>query len=257
MTTKIKIIKTVPFFEEADSLQSRLRRVGLRGFPDVHVYERAVITPRALQPEDITRSVYISQPHVRQAYLDRIFELGALFEKEGVDIYHLENAYDYIAFDEDNEATEWTMIPPVVEVFKIPRHSKGGFDYEPLLGNELNAEMQTNGWMINPKTTTADYHNQTDTFHLINDGAHRVHAGLASGKGITVLEISDMAVGFPYYAAPQSYELVQVTPNLEEDVDLKIHVLTSPGQKSLYRNFPSGGILTGSVRPAVEGEVFA
>ena len=55
--------------------------------------------------------------------------------------------------------------------------------------------------------------------------------------------------GFPYYAAPQPYSKVDVeTRRPEFGGQGKVHVLTEPGHKLLYRLFPTGGILSGTVR---------
>ena len=180
-----------------------------------------------------------------------------MFANEGVDIYHLDHAYDYTAYDKAGNATEWTMLPPVVEVMQIPRHDHGGFDYVPLIGPTLTWSIKANGWALDKDTTKAQYHNENDTFHLINDGSHRVHAGYETGKGVSVMTIRGMTPGFPYYAVPHHYSKVQVFPNKESSKDMKVHVVTPPGHKQLYRLFPSGGILSGTVRQARPGEMIA
>lgn len=255
LVSKIRITKKVPLFGEGDTLESRLRKVSLRGFPDVKIYEQASLKLRRLSSEDVGRELHTPQPHVLRTNLDRVTTLARLFEEQGVDIYHLGAAYDYIAVSESGEETEWTILPPIVERFSVPAHTNGGFDYAGLIGDELRKVMTSNGWGVNPETTHFK-RTAAEKFSLINDGSHRVHAGVESGKGITVLEVEDMVEGFPYYAIPQPYSSVKVFPTEEEAADLKVHVLTSPGHKQLYRLFPSGGILSGTVRAAREGESF-
>ena len=254
MTTQIRITQKIPLFGKGNTLESRLRQVKLRGFPEVAIYKNADFTLRPLRAAEVPQVLATPQPHIHQTYLDRIAALANPFAKEGVDIFHLDHAYDYLATDESGEHTQWTMIPPIVEHFSIPAHPAGGYDYRPLLGPDLQTEMAAHGWAIEPRTTTIP--RVATEVRLMNDGSHRVHAGLLSGKGITVVEVQGMTPGYPYYAAPQPYASVRVFPEEATSEDLKIHVLTSPGHKQLYRLFPSGGILTGVVRPAREGEVF-
>ena len=66
---------------------------------------------------------------------------------------------------------------------------------------------------------------------------------------MTLLVVSGMTPGFPYYAVPQEYSVVRVHDKRDDDaIETKIHVLDSPGHKLLYRLFPSGGIKSGDVR---------
>lgn len=253
----IKINKQIPLHGKGDSLESRLRKVSLRGFEHVKIYKDAAFTLKRLTPAAIRSQLFVSQPHVfRDPTLHKVDQLARLFKQQGVDIFHLSRAYDYTARDEAGELTQWTMLPPIIERFRIPKHARGGFDYARLVGPELTRAMTQNGWQLDPALATMDYHNQTDMFSLVNDGSHRVHAGLERGNGITVLEVTGITPGFPFYSAPQHYSLVQVFPTRDEAEDLRVHIVTAPGQKQLYRLFPSGGIMSGAVRPAREGEVF-
>ena len=62
---------------------------------------------------------------------------------------------------------------------------------------------------------------------------------------------------YPYYAAPKRYSEVKLTKEpTPETTAMKVHVVQSPAQKSLYRLFPSGGIKTGEVRPPTTGEIY-
>ncbi len=144
------------------------------------------------------------------------------------------------------------MLPPVVELFSIPLSSDGTLDYRPLLSEQLQGAMDENGWAINPEVQ--QFHYTANKFRLINDGAHRVQAGIDNSGGITVLEIDNVTPGYPYYAIPQPYASEEFS-NKDQAPELKIHVLTSPGHKQLYRHFPGAGIMSGSVRKAKDGEV--
>lgn len=250
----IHITRAFPF-TGGDSLEDRLRKVSLRGWPDVRIYKDASFSYPRYDSKGAVAVLSSSQPHAHQTYLDRIHKLDELFRAEGVDIFNLTKAYDYVAFNDAGQATEWTMLPPVVEVFAIPRHAQGGFDYAALVGPELQKALKDNDWSLNEALKTATYHQPSGVYHVINDGAHRVEAGLQARRGITVVEIHNVTPGFPYYAAPQPYDSVRVFPDDATSEDLKIHVVNAPAHKQLYRLFPSGGIQSGAVRPPRPGEV--
>ncbi len=255
--SKIKIIKKIPFLGSGDSLEKRLRKVTLRGFPDTFIYKNSTITLESLSPEEIKESTYTPQPHVYNSRLESVYKLSKLFEEHGIDIFQLSHAYDYYSISENGQSSIWTMLPPVIEHIRIPQDKdKKGFDYSTLIGKELQTMMDKNGWKINPLTNSMNYSNPSGEYSLVNDGTHRVQAALELGKNIKIIKISDMTPGFPYYAVPQSFKEVQIFSNEREARDLKIHVLTAPGQKQLYRLFPSSGILSGSVRPARKDEKF-
>jgi hypothetical protein len=250
----IRITKAFPFTGQ-DSLEDRLRKVSLRGWPEVSIYKDASFSYPHYDEKGVKAVLSSSQPHAHQTYLDRIHKLDELFQAEGVDIFNLTKGYDYVAINDAGQATEWTMLPPVVEVFAVPRHAEGGFDYEALVGPELKRALEDNGWSLNEMVRTAVYHQPSGLYHIINDGAHRVEAGLQAGRGITVVEIQNVTPGFPYYAAPQPYESVRVFPDDITSEDLKMHVVNAPAHKQLYRLFPSGGIQSGAIRPPRPGEV--
>ena len=64
---KVRILKEIPFFgEHGDSLQSRLRKVTLRGFPEVRIYQGARFSTVFLTPDKIERSLHTPQPNVYQ-----------------------------------------------------------------------------------------------------------------------------------------------------------------------------------------------
>ncbi len=107
----IQIVKNVPFTGSGDSLESRLRNVALRGFPDIKIYEKANFSIQKYGPQAIASELYSPQLHIYTDRLDKVDKLAALFKNEGTDIYHLDQAYDYIAVDESGETTEWTMLP--------------------------------------------------------------------------------------------------------------------------------------------------
>ncbi len=253
---RIEISRAVPFLGTGDSLENRLRAVTLRGFPQVAIYKNAHIGHQTWAPDRIRRRLSTPQPHVHRTHLDRVSRLATHFARHGINLYALDAAYDYTAYDENGTATEWTMLPPVVEHFNVPRHPAGGFDYSAQIGPELKARMEEYGWPLNPAAESLNFNPpaEAEDYYLINDGSHRVHAGLERGEAISLIVISGSTPGYPYYAVPQPYSRVQVFPTEAESKDLKVHVLVAPGHKQLYRNFPSGGILSGDVRPARPGE---
>lgn len=251
----IEITKEIPFFGEEDSLASRLKKVTLRGFPNIRIYENARFEQVFLTPEQITSSLHTPQPNVYQDNLNRINQLAKLFLEKGIDITNLEKAYDFTAKSASGIETLWTMIPPVVERWHIPRTDEGKFNYEPLVGEAVKKILAEQNLSINPDLNRLNHSSDSCIFDLINDGAHRVYYGFQN-RGVKVLRIDGLTLGYPYYAAPQKYE-VKLMPFADEiSTAMKIHVLQSPAQKLLYRNFPSGGIKSGDVRPATKGEAF-
>lgn len=253
--TSITIIKEVPFFGPGDdTLEARLRRVSLRGFPDVKIYSRATFRIDTLPAADIPSRLHTPQPKILQTHLDRISRMAGLFARHGIDIFQLTSAYDYRAVSDSGEITTWTILPPAVESFQIPPHPFGGYDYAPLIGPEARAAVAARGWDINPQVCDAVPAATNPHYHLIIDGSHRVYAGYQRRQPVSVLEISGVTPGFPYYAVPQPYSWHQIYPSEELAEDKKIHIITAPGHKFLYRDFPSSGIMSGTVRPPRPGE---
>ncbi|MDP3882371.1 MAG: hypothetical protein Q8Q31_05835 [Nanoarchaeota archaeon] len=252
----IQITKKIPFFGQGDTLENRLRQVKLRGFPNVKIYENANFALDFLTKPQIEKRLHTPQPSVYQKNLEVVRNLADLFAKEGIDILNLEMAYDFTARSSTGEETEWTMIPPIVERFHVPRHASGGLNYESLIGAELARSLKEQGLELNAELLNVPHTSESGVFDLINDGTHRIHFGYMNG-GVKILRVEGMTPGYPYYAAPKSYSEVKMalepTP---ETTAMKVHIVESPAQKQLYRLFPSGGIKTGEVRPPTSGENF-
>lgn len=246
---KIEIVKELPLFGEGDTLENRLRKVSLKGFPNVKIYENAKFELVHLTPEQIQNHIHTPQPSVYQTHLKKVKQLSQLFKEKGVDISKLDRAYDYIATSSNGTRTNWTMLPPVVERWQIPITQDGTLDYTSLIGQDLMSAMQVNGWQLSPDVKRIVHSVSTTHFDLINDGSHRIHYGVMN-QGTSIIRISGMTPGFPYYAIPQPYSRVKVHEVRDESaIETKLHIITSPGHKSLYRLFPSGGIMSGDVRP--------
>lgn len=247
---RIEIVKEVPFTESGDSLDSRLRKVELRGFPKVHIYEEADFEFNYLTSREVLTRLKIPQLRVYRPQLNRIDGLRRLFLEEEIDILNLDSAYDYVAFSESGEQTMWTMLPPVVERFDIPRNSNGTLNYDTIIGDSLKSSLKKRNLGINPEVSNVILSTDSETVELVNDGTHRVYKSLEAG-GAKVLIISGITPGFPYYAAPQEFDIKEFESR-EEALRLpetKIHIVESPAHKDLYRLFPSGGIMSGSLRP--------
>ena len=248
----IEIIKEVPFRGEGDTLISRLRNVSLRGFPKVKIYEHATSSEVFLSSDEVKERLHIPQTRVyREPNLSKIGKLASLFKEKGIDVLNLEKAYDYVATHESGEQTEWTMLPPVVERFHIPKSESGGLNYRPLIGRELNDALDSANLSLNSSALNLKHTSDTSVFDLVNDGMHRIFHGVENG-GIKIIILEGMTVGFPYYAAPQKYSNLQVFSTREEALKLletKVHIVQEPGHKNLYRLFPTGNIKSGSVRP--------
>src|SRR3989338_4999089 len=94
---EIVIEKEIPLFGEGDSLETRLRKVSLRGFPQVNIYHDANFELIHLTSEDVVQKLYTPQPTVYKTHLEKVNRLAKLFTEKGVDIFNLDKAYDYIA----------------------------------------------------------------------------------------------------------------------------------------------------------------
>ncbi len=235
-------------------LESRLRDVRLKGFPDVRIYEDAGIVISLFTPELINKSVFTPQPTIyRKGFLDRIDGLAEIFAQKGIDIFRLEGGVDYFAFEE-GKATQWTIIPPVVEIITVG-FGENGLDYSMQLGEELKKVMAEGGYKLNPALLELDFkeYRRLPGFRkipLICDGSHKIHSAIEKKRNQNLLVIDAPKKGFPYYAAPKPYSAVHVEEERPEwGSTEKTHVLTEPGHKLLYRLFPTGGIFCGVVRP--------
>lgn len=245
----IEIINEFPFFGVGDTLESRLRNVKLRGFPNVKIYENSRFELKQLASKEIKKQLQTPQLNIYQTHLSRIGVLDLLFQGEGIDILHLTKAYDFMAISESGEVTEWTMIPPITERFYLPMTEDEIVSYNDLIGDELKSKLEEKNLGINPQIFNMKHPTMEGWVTEINDGSHRVHFGLKAGRGVTVLVAENIKPGFPYYAVPQSYSNVK---ELEKEdpyaPETKIHVVDAPGHKDLYRLFPSGGIMSGAIR---------
>ena len=245
---KIEIIKEISF----NDLCARLQEVRLRGFPDVKIYEKARVTIKKVSPEDVIQKVFTPQPTVYQDHLDRIDLMRRLFRDQGIDIYNLNGGYDYVATDSEGNETEWTIIPPVVEIIPI-NPCRPGLDYSEFLGEELKRLMREQGHNLNPELNSLsfpEYPISRTFIPQVCDGSHRIHSAIINNSHQNILLIENVTEGFPYYAVPQPYSVVRVIPTRDETdkISEKIHVLTDPAHKLLYRVFSTGGLKTGDVR---------
>jgi len=228
----------------------------LRGFPDVAIYRNADFRLRTLEPAQIPAELHTPQPEVYATVLEELKERARLFAGEGIDLLHLTSGYDFVARADDGSETDWTILPPIVERFAIDKTDRGTLDYQPLIGPVLQTYCDRENVRFDPLLATLPHSSESGMFSLINDGSHRIYLGYQTA-GVTVLEITNMTPGFPYYAAPQPYASSEVLHNVTAiEHTKKIYVLEAPHHKQLYRNFPSAGILSGTVRPPVEGEVY-
>jgi len=248
MLKRIEIEKEVGF----DELDRRLREVRLKGFPEIRIYEDADISIRTASPNYIKNTLFTPQPTIYADLLERIDRMVELFIEEGIDIFRLSRGYDYVAFDEKEEATNWTIIPPVVEFVPINPDSRG-LDYSKLFRRDLMEKIRSLGHRLNPDLKKLEFkeYKRFQNSHLIPlicDGSHRIHSAFGRGIEQNLLFINGPKVGVPYYAAPKPYSSVHVVPTRDDSKSEKTHVLTEPGHKLLYRLFPSGGLHTGNVR---------
>jgi len=248
-------IKNVFGFGE---LEKRLRNVSLRGFPDVKIYGNSDIKILSLKPEEVKEGIFTPQPSVYLPELNKISIVAGLFSDKGIDIFGLNGGVNYEATDEKGEVTEWTIIPPVVEVLPIKFGLEKGLDYFDSIGEELSGLMLEKEYGLNSEIDDLDFpeyekfRGNVAKIPEICDGSHRIEFGVRKGSNQNILFIDNVTSGFPYYAAPKPYSAVHEEPERIEELLDKTHVLTSPGHKLLYRLFPSGGINSGNVRPHKE-----
>lgn len=252
LPVKIEVVKQLPI----DELDARLRNVRLRGFPDVKIYESADIEIKEVSPESIRTRIFTPQPRVYRTFIQGIEKMAEMFAKEGIDMFRLGTGYDYSATYADGQTCNWTLIPPVVEVLPIVFNKGKGLDYSGLIGEELRKVMDKKGFKENPELNELDFpefeplRGGTHFISEICDGSNRVHSALERGINQHLLFIDGPIRGYPYYAAPKPYSTVHVeSERVDGSKSDKVHVLTDPGHKELYRLFPSGGIHTGDVRP--------
>lgn len=245
---KIEILKRVPFFGEGDTIESRLRKISLKGFPDIKIYKNAKFEYEFFTPEMIVNKLHTPQIRVYRENLNRISSLQKLFLEKNINILNLDAAYDFIAISESGEKTEWTMLPPIVENFHIPQKN-GKLNYLPIIEPALLELLKEKNLGLNKEIFEIEHTGNEGYFDLINDGSHRIHHGYENG-GIKILKISNITLGYPYYAAPYKYDVVvyQTRDEALNEPETKIHIIDSPGHKELYRLFPTGGILSGVVR---------
>jgi hypothetical protein len=248
MLKRIKLEKKV----RIDELDRRLRGVRLKGFPEIRAYEDADISIKAASPDYIKNNLFTPQPTIYADLLERIEKIIELFFGEGIDVLRLEEGYDYVAFDEKGEATNWTIIPPVVEFVPI-KFNEGRLDYSESFRDDLMKKINELGHGLNPKLKELEFEEYRRFFGvqsipLICDGSHRIHVAFEKGMEQNLLFINGPKVGVPYYAAPKPYSAVHVIPTRDDSKSEKTHILTEPGHKLLYRLFPSGGLHTGDVR---------
>lgn len=249
---KIEIQKSF----DLEELTQKLRNVKLKGFPDINIYKNSKIEIESYTPETIKQNIFTPQPTIYRPNLNRIDQMTKLFADQGIDIFKLKGGVDYIAHDENGEQTQWTIIPPVVEIIKT-KFTNGKIDYTNFIAEALKKELENKGHKLNPELNTLKFKEyekflnlNTCAIPIICDGSHRVHAALEKGLEQHILVIEGQKEGYPYYAAPKPYSEVHVEPERPEGGGHdKTHVLTEPGHKLLYRLFPTGGILSGTLRP--------
>lgn len=249
MIERIKIL--TEFGKE--ELEKRLKRVKLKGFPEVEIYKQSNIEVTSMAPKNIKERLFVPQPTVyRKGFLDRIDTLAELFSSKGINIFCLNGGVDYFAYS-DGEKQRWTLIPPVIENLPF-NFTNGRLNYAPYLSRELSDLIEKSGHGLNPdliKLSFPEYpFSGLRLFPLICDGSHRIHNGIEREISQNVIFISKIREGFPYYAAPKPYSVVHVKEKRpDKGADDKTHILKSPAHKSLYRLFPTGGILNGTIRP--------
>ena len=242
---KIEIDHELNFGE----LSRRLKEVRLRGFPEIKVYEDSNFWMERFSPEEVKERIFTPQPSIYLPILKRIKIMAEMFSKKGIDIFNLNGGYDYFAFDDLGERTLWTIIPPIVERRPIGINLYGNFDFSGLFSEELKKQVEEKGFKINPelKDLSVDG-NSTVWMDTICDGSHRIHHSVRNNLSQRILMIDHTKEGYPYYALPKPYSHVhEEEERIEEKID-KLHILDSPGHKSLYRLFPSGGIHSGDIR---------
>jgi len=251
---KIEIEKEVGIRD----LDARLRNVRLRGFPDLKIYEEADIEIKEVSPEQVKKDIFIPQPRVYRTFIDGLMRIAEMFKEQEIDIFRLTSGYDYTAFYNGGGVGRWTMIPPVIEVVPIFFNAERGLDYSRMIGPTLKEFMERRGYSLNPELLNLDFpefarfkkNPGAHAIPLICDGSNRIHAAIEQGRSQNVLFIDGPKPGFPYYSSPKPYSTIHVEQDRESGAGSdKTHVLIEPGHKELYRLFPSGGILSGDVRP--------
>ncbi len=230
-----------------DELCDKLRKVQLKGFPEICVYSNAKFEIKKFNKEEFIKNIHTPQPTVYKNILDRVNDMEKLFSRQGVDIFSLNGAIEYSAIDDQGESI-WTLLPPLVEAQKVNLTDNGSITYKGIIGSELLDLIKKKDFKINEYFYGSNNPLSDIKMNVICDGSHRIEQAFRSGRDINILLISNIKQGFPYYAVPQHYSKLQVIPNRKEDPGTKLHIIEDPGHKALYRLFPTGGLYTGGVR---------
>ncbi len=250
--TQINIIRRREIFGSEGSIEDALRQVPLRGYPQVQVYSQSNIKLQTV--ESIGSELATSQPYVFADILKRLNRVRTLFEQEGVDIFNLDCAYDYVASYDGGGEKQWTMMPPVVERISIGE-KVGRLDYTNQLDERINDHMRSTASSINPRALEAKHFAPVNgtphkrIYSLVADGSHRVHLAFLSSLGINVIEISDGWINaFPYQAIPQPYN-IEVVPTYADKPDTKVRIFgLDEVNYAIFREFQEAGIHSGSSR---------
>lgn len=243
--SKIQSLSNIQPFS-FDQLFDKLKKVQLKGWPEILPYSESTFEVKTLQPNEVKNLLYTPQPKVYLERLDRLSELDESFKNQGMDSFtSLTQCYDFTATSPNDlgetEEADWTLIPPIIEALKYPT----SIDYPSFTSGILPSNVEFLPDLPDKKVET--------TYPLICDGDHRIYFAVKNNLPITVLLISNIKKGYPYYALPQKYwkkELAtRADGELPENAQFdKIHILPKADEKKLYRLFPSAGIQSGGVR---------
>ncbi|MBN1792292.1 hypothetical protein JW826_01260 [Candidatus Woesearchaeota archaeon] len=203
--TRFQLLKSIPL----DELVTSVRRVPLvQKAPDgsdILVYKDANISLHSLKPEEVNPTTFYLIKRGLQLQRDlRTYLMG----EHGIDSLNLDGALEI----SNSEGEIWTLTPPIIElahreVAFIP--GQGEIRYGSTFGVEIP---------------------------IINDGAHRVQVARERGTKFTGLVISGIPREHPFYAHPNSWDLVRVvdeTPKTKAEKKLYLR----EDCYALYRDF--------------------
>ena len=149
-------------------------------------------------------------------------------------------AQDYVLQSEFEkvQALKWALAEHFIDLFKLDGYIKiwleGNDEPIDVLPPIVEESLEANGEKVN----------------ILNDGLHRVYLARRQWSPIQVVFIWDIPSRFPYYAypLPDGWAGVKMVQELPQGMIKKVHRIED--NKSLYRDFNSGGFQNvGGPRP--------
>jgi len=203
---KLEVISQIPWVE----LEEKIRRVPLKKVAadgtQIFVYSTAKIEPREFLSDEVNPTSFYALNKNLQTQRDLRAEL---LKKYNIDTLKLENGVVILNHDTQQE---WTLIPPIIEL--TPRTIKYVAQHEELSYDE-SVRVQ---------------------IPIVNDGLHRVMLAKELQLPFKGVYISGANAAFPFYAHPNSWEMVKFFDDIPKTTREK-KLYSRADCYGLYRDF--------------------